>query len=82
MADRLRDLCSRHPLRAVCPAIPARDLLSFITAHFPAFITERCGPIDLTGDYTMVWWLGVGVGAFSALIHLPIREKVLMPQAA
>jgi MFS family permease len=29
---------------------------------------------DLTGGYTMVWWIGVGVGAFSALIHLPIRE--------
>jgi MFS family permease len=37
---------------------------------------------DLTGDYSTVWWIGVGVGAFSALIHLPIREKVLMPQAA
>jgi MFS family permease len=37
---------------------------------------------DLTGDYTLVWWVGVGVGAFSALIHLPIREKVLAPQAA
>ena len=37
---------------------------------------------DLTGDYTTVWWVGVGVGAFSALIHLPIREKVLAPQAA
>jgi MFS family permease len=37
---------------------------------------------DLTGDYSAVWWVGVGVGAFSALIHLPIREKVLMPQAA
>ncbi|MDO5527792.1 MAG: MFS transporter [Paracoccus sp. (in: a-proteobacteria)] len=29
---------------------------------------------DQTGDYTLVWWIGVGVGAFSALIHLPIRE--------
>ena len=29
---------------------------------------------DVYGDYTMVWWVGVGVGAFSALIHLPIRE--------
>jgi len=32
---------------------------------------------DLYGDYTMVWWIGVGVGAFSALIHLPIRETPL-----
>ena len=30
---------------------------------------------DLYGDYTMVWWVGVGIGAFSALIHLPIREE-------
>lgn len=29
---------------------------------------------DIYGDYTIVWWVGVGVGAFSALIHLPIRE--------
>lgn len=34
---------------------------------------------DLYGDYTIVWWVGVGVGAFSALIHLPIREH--RPQA-
>ncbi len=37
---------------------------------------------DLTGDYTTVWWIGVGVGAFSALIHLPIRERQMVPQAA
>nr|WP_208352065.1 MFS transporter [Pseudaestuariivita rosea] len=30
---------------------------------------------DLYGDYTFVWWIGVGVGAFSAIVHLPIRER-------
>ena len=30
---------------------------------------------DVYGDYTVVWWVGVGVGAFSALIHLPVNEK-------
>jgi len=30
---------------------------------------------DITGDYTLVWWIGVGVGAFSALVHLPVRER-------
>ena len=30
---------------------------------------------DLTGGYTTVWWIGVGVGAFSALVHLPVRER-------
>lgn len=30
---------------------------------------------DIYGSYTAVWWIGVGVGAFSALIHLPVRER-------
>lgn len=34
---------------------------------------------DLTGDYTAVWWFGVGIGAFSAIVHLPIREKRTTP---
>jgi MFS family permease len=37
---------------------------------------------DLTGDYTLVWWIGIGVGAFSAIIHLPIRERPLQALAA
>lgn len=36
---------------------------------------------DLTGDYTLVWWIGVGVGAFSAIVHLPIRERPLVTAA-
>jgi hypothetical protein len=30
---------------------------------------------DLYGNYTLVWWLGIGVGAFSALIHFPVNER-------
>lgn len=30
---------------------------------------------DLFGNYNIVWWIGVGVGAISALIHLPIDER-------
>lgn len=37
---------------------------------------------DLTGGYTMVWWIGVGVGAFSAIVHLPIRERPWAAQPA
>lgn len=29
---------------------------------------------DAYGSYTAVWWVGVGVGAFSAIVHLPVRE--------
>ncbi|MGR3492834.1 MAG: MFS transporter, partial [Shimia sp.] len=36
---------------------------------------------DVTGDYTLVWWIGVGVGAFSAIVHLPVKERPL-PAAA
>lgn len=32
---------------------------------------------DIYGSYTAVWWIGVAVGAFSAIVHLPIREKRL-----
>ena len=37
---------------------------------------------DISADYTAVWWVGIAVGAFSAIIHLPIRERPLMAQAA
>ncbi len=37
---------------------------------------------DLTAGYGIVWWVGIGVGAFSALVHLPIRERPLLAQPA
>lgn len=36
---------------------------------------------DVYGSYDVVWWIGIGVGAFSAVAHLPIRE-VPQPRAA
>ncbi|WP_299044953.1 MFS transporter [uncultured Tateyamaria sp.] len=32
---------------------------------------------DAYGTYDQVWWIGVAVGAFSAVVHLPIRERPL-----
>ncbi|WGH77224.1 MFS transporter [Jannaschia ovalis] len=32
---------------------------------------------DSTGSYVTVWWVGVGVGLLSALVHLPINETPL-----
>ncbi|MEM1375146.1 MAG: MFS transporter [Pseudomonadota bacterium] len=32
---------------------------------------------DIYGDYTAVWWVGVAVGAFSAVVHLPVKEEPL-----
>ncbi|PTV94173.1 putative MFS family arabinose efflux permease [Rhodobacter aestuarii] len=37
---------------------------------------------DIAGDYTLVWWVGVGVGAFSALVHLPVRDRPAALQPA
>ncbi|WP_282169501.1 MFS transporter [Ruegeria atlantica] len=37
---------------------------------------------DQYGDYTMVWWIGVAIGAFSAIVHLPIRENRPTPVTA
>lgn len=34
---------------------------------------------DIYGDYTAVWWIGIAVGAFSAIVHLPIKENRLAP---
>lgn len=30
---------------------------------------------DYYGDYIMVWWIGIVVGLFSAIIHLPVNEQ-------
>ena len=29
---------------------------------------------DAYGSYTAVWWIGVAIGAFSAIVHLPVNE--------
>lgn len=30
---------------------------------------------DRTGSYDLVWWVGIGLGLFAALVHLPIEER-------
>ncbi|MBD3624654.1 MAG: MFS transporter, partial [Rhodobacteraceae bacterium] len=30
---------------------------------------------DIYGTYDQVWWIGVAVGAFSAIVHLPVKEN-------
>ncbi len=38
---------------------------------------------DMFGSYDPVWWLGVGLGIFAAIVHWPIKEAaVLRPAAA
>lgn len=53
--------------------------LVFLSHQLGSFLGVWMGGklYDATGDYTLVWWIGVGVSAFSAIIHLPIKEKNL-----
>jgi MFS family permease len=40
---------------------------------------------DVTGSYDVLWWLGVGLGIFAAVVHWPIREEPVqrpVPEAA
>ncbi|MBA3518906.1 MAG: MFS transporter, partial [Rhizobiales bacterium] len=30
---------------------------------------------DETGSYDVVWWLGVALGVFAAIVHWPIQER-------
>jgi MFS family permease len=55
--------------------------LVFLSHQLGSFLGVWMGGklYDATGDYTLVWWIGVGVSAFSAIIHLPIQEKKLQP---
>jgi len=56
----------------------------FLSHQLGSFLGVWLGGMmyDLTGNYTTVWWIGVGVGAFSAIVHLPIRERPWAAQTA
>ena len=36
---------------------------------------------DQTGSYDVVWWLGVALGIFAALVHWPIKEEPVIRTA-
>ncbi|WP_247869238.1 MFS transporter [Ahrensia sp. R2A130] len=42
---------------------------SFLGVYFGGYLR------DTTGSYDTVWWLGVALGIFAAIIHMPIQEK-------
>ncbi len=33
---------------------------------------------DISGTYDVVWWIGVALGLFAAIIHWPIREEAVV----
>ena len=48
----------------------------FLSHQIGSFVGVWLGGLfyDIYGSYDIVWWVGIGVGAFSALIHLPVKE--------
>lgn len=37
---------------------------------------------DRTGSYDIVWWIGIALGLFAAIVHWPIKEKPVERPAA
>ncbi len=52
----------------------------FLSHQIGSFVGVWLGGIfyDIYGSYDIVWWVGIGVGAFSAIIHLPVKETPLI----
>ncbi len=48
----------------------------FLSHQVGAFLGVWLGGVlyDRTGSYDVVWWLGVALGVFAAIVHWPIRE--------
>ena len=55
--------------------------LVFLSHQLGSFLGVWMGGklYDATGDYTLVWWIGIGVSVFSTLVHLPIKEQKVQP---
>ena len=49
----------------------------FFSHQLGSFVGVYLGGVlyDAYGSYTTVWWIGIAVGIFSSLIHLPVREE-------
>jgi predicted MFS family arabinose efflux permease len=59
----------------------------FLSHQIGSFLGAWLGGrlFDMTGSYTVMWWISVGLGVFAALINLPVREAAIvraLPQPA
>jgi len=51
--------------------------LVFLSHQIGSFVGVWLGGdfYDRFGSYEVVWWVGVGTGLLSAIVHLPVKEK-------
>ncbi len=56
----------------------------FFSHQMGSFVGVYLGGVlyDMYGSYTTVWWIGIAVGVFSSLVHLPVREESRFAQPA
>lgn len=49
----------------------------FLSHQLGSFIGVYVGGrvYDLYGNYDLIWWASIALGVFSALVHLPIRDR-------
>ncbi len=49
----------------------------FLSHQLGAFLGVWLGGriFDLTGSYTLMWWISIGLGLLAALINVPISES-------
>jgi predicted MFS family arabinose efflux permease len=51
--------------------------LVFLSHQVGGFLGAWLGGyvFDALGSYDLVWWISVGLGVFSGIVHWPIREQ-------
>ena len=54
----------------------SHNIGAFFGAYFGGYFFQ------MTGEYTIVWLIDIGLAIFAALIHLPIKEKSALPVGA
>lgn len=56
----------------------------FLSHQVGSFIGVYLGGkvYDLYGNYDMIWWASIALGIFSAIVHLPVRDRVWEPSPA
>jgi predicted MFS family arabinose efflux permease len=51
----------------------------FFSHQLGSFLGVWLGGVlyDRTGSYDVVWWIGVALGIFAAVVHWPIKEEAV-----
>lgn len=56
----------------------------FVSHQIGSFVGIYLGgrTYDLYGNYDLIWFAAIALGVFSALVHLPVRDRAWSPQGA